>query len=56
MNANVESIIDELDIVLRKRGLGIDEYALDDKGNMSLTIIPLILRNPKRKRLGKADI
>lgn len=47
---NVEKVIDEIDVVLKKSGLGIDEYTLDGKGTMSLTIIPLILRKPKRVR------
>ena len=47
---NIENIIDELDAVLKKSGLGIDEYSLESKGIMSLTIIPLVLRKPKRVR------
>jgi hypothetical protein len=46
--ANIENIIDEIDAVLKKSGLGIDEYTLGSKDTMSLTIIPLILRKPKR--------
>lgn len=46
----IEKIIDDVDVVLKKNGLGIDEYMLDDEGNMFLTIIPIILRKPKRKR------
>lgn len=47
---NIEKVIDEVDIILKKNGLGIDEYMLDNEGNMFLTIIPLILRKPQRKR------
>lgn len=47
---DTEQIIDELDAILKKRRLGIDEYRLNGKCGMSLTIIPLILRKPKRKR------
>ena len=47
---DIEKVIDEVDIVLKKHGLGIDEYRLDDEDNMFLTIIPIILRKPQRKR------
>ncbi len=48
---NIEKVIDDVDTVLKKNGLGIDEYRLGDEGNMLfLTIIPLILRKPQRKR------
>jgi hypothetical protein len=46
--ANIEGIIDEIDALLKKHGLGIDEYMLGSKDTMSLTIIPVILRKPKR--------
>ena len=49
---DIEKIIDEIDIVLKKNGLGIDEYMLGDKGNvLYLTIVPLILKKPQRKKI-----
>jgi hypothetical protein len=46
--ANIEDIIDEIDVLLKKHGLGIDEYMLGSKDTISLTIIPIISRKPKR--------
>lgn len=48
--ADVERVVDEMDVVLKKSGLGIDEYRLNNECGISLTIIPLILRKPKRQR------
>lgn len=47
---SMESVVDEVDIVLKKHGLGIDEYRSDDKGNMYITVIPLIFGKPKKKK------
>lgn len=49
---DIEKIVDEVDIILKKNGLGVDEYMLGDKNDvLYLTIIPLILRKPQRKRI-----
>jgi hypothetical protein len=48
--ADMERIVDEIDVVLKKSGLGTDKYRLNDECGISLTIIPLILRKPKRQR------
>lgn len=50
LTMNIEKVIDDIDAILKKNGLGIDEYGLDDEGHMFLTIIPIILRKPQRKR------
>ena len=46
--ANIEVIIDEIDALLKKYGLGIDHYMLGSKDTMSLTIISTNWRSPKR--------
>lgn len=47
---DIEKIIDEIDIVLKKNGLGIDEYMLGDKSNVLYLTIGLILKKPQRER------
>jgi hypothetical protein len=48
-NTEIEKVIDEIDIVLKKSGFGVDEYRLTGECGISLTVIPLILRKPKRQ-------
>ena len=44
----VEKLIDDIDVVLGNYAMGIDEYGIDMEGGMYLTIIPLIIRKPKK--------